>query len=439
MDKKIVIIGAGPTGLGAAYRLSELGHTNYHVFEKENYVGGLAASFKDNKGFTWDVGGHVIHSHFKYFDKVLNQNLKNNKHTLSRKSFIFFRNKLVPYPFQNHLHYLPLKNFLECLLEIIKLPKNKKAKNFQDYINKSMGKGIGRYFMVPYNRKVWAYPLSRMGTGWITERVSSISPTSVLKSLFLNNSKNWGPNNRFIYPKFGTGSLWKEIGKKLGVKSITLKKTVRAIDTQKKLVILENGQKIKYDWLISTIPLDQLIKSLLNKPKNIDAASKNLIHNSVSFYGFGIKNLKKTNTSWVYYPQKNVSFYRATFLSNYSKHLTPQKNLSSILVEISSQKELSTQKVTGDLIKAKIIKTADLPNIVDIWKTKAPYAYPIPTINRDKYLKIIQEYLMSKSIFSRGRFGAWKYEISNMDYSFMQGVEIVDKIISSKEETIWHL
>ena len=67
MDKRIVIIGAGPTGLGAAYRLQELGHKNWKIYEKQGYVGGLAASFVDSQGFTWDVGGHVMFSHYKYF------------------------------------------------------------------------------------------------------------------------------------------------------------------------------------------------------------------------------------------------------------------------------------------------------------------------------------------------------------------------------------
>ena len=60
MDKRIAIVGAGPTGLGAAYRLNELGHKNWAVFEKNGFVGGHAASFVDPEGFTWDVGGHVL-------------------------------------------------------------------------------------------------------------------------------------------------------------------------------------------------------------------------------------------------------------------------------------------------------------------------------------------------------------------------------------------
>src|SRR5689334_22194993 len=70
---RIAIIGAGPTGLGAAHRLQELGFTGFTVFEKEQHTGGLATSFVDSAGFTWDVGGHVQFSHYTYFDNLMDK------------------------------------------------------------------------------------------------------------------------------------------------------------------------------------------------------------------------------------------------------------------------------------------------------------------------------------------------------------------------------
>jgi len=67
---KILIIGAGPCGLGAAYRLEQLGYWDWQVFERNSYVGGLSASFFDDLGFTWNVGGHVLFSHYEYSTKL---------------------------------------------------------------------------------------------------------------------------------------------------------------------------------------------------------------------------------------------------------------------------------------------------------------------------------------------------------------------------------
>jgi protoporphyrinogen oxidase len=72
-SSRVVIIGAGPTGLGAAWRLQELGHTNWVVYEAGAHAGGLASSVVDAKGFTWDLGGHVLFSHYPYFDDVMNR------------------------------------------------------------------------------------------------------------------------------------------------------------------------------------------------------------------------------------------------------------------------------------------------------------------------------------------------------------------------------
>ena len=70
-EERIVIIGAGPTGLGAAWRLNELGHANWLLLEQGTEAGGLSASVVDDKGFTWDLGGHVQFSHYDYFDRLM--------------------------------------------------------------------------------------------------------------------------------------------------------------------------------------------------------------------------------------------------------------------------------------------------------------------------------------------------------------------------------
>ena len=78
MQVDYLIIGAGPTGLGAARRLAELGCRSFAVLEKNAYAGGLAASFKDDKGYTWDIGGHVAFSHYEYFDRLLDVQLRSD-------------------------------------------------------------------------------------------------------------------------------------------------------------------------------------------------------------------------------------------------------------------------------------------------------------------------------------------------------------------------
>ena len=68
---RVLILGAGPTGLGAAHRFQQLGFDNFHILEAATSPGGLATSVVDEQGFTWDLGGHVQFSHYSYYDDVL--------------------------------------------------------------------------------------------------------------------------------------------------------------------------------------------------------------------------------------------------------------------------------------------------------------------------------------------------------------------------------
>ena len=134
-QKKIVIIGAGPTGLGAAHRLHELGYQNWVMYEKSDGVGGHSCSHVDSKGFVWDEGGHVIFSHYKYFDDLIDKMLGREVHERIRESWIVKEGAWVPYPFQSNLRYLPKDVQVRCLVGAAKAASNgagKEAANFRE-------------------------------------------------------------------------------------------------------------------------------------------------------------------------------------------------------------------------------------------------------------------------------------------------------------------
>jgi protoporphyrinogen oxidase len=116
VDGPIVILGGGPTGLGAAFMLQRLGCEDWRLYEGAPSVGGLSASFVDDRGFTWDIGGHVVFSHYGLFTRMLDATLGPDgwlQH--DRESWIHVLGRWVPYPFQNNLHHLPREECTECL------------------------------------------------------------------------------------------------------------------------------------------------------------------------------------------------------------------------------------------------------------------------------------------------------------------------------------
>src|SRR5256714_3727450 len=118
-EKKIVIIGAGPTGLGAAYRLKELGYKNFHMYERSSHLGGLASSFTDSAGFTWDIGGHGMFSHYKDYDDGFNKLMGEDYQEKKRECLGGMFNTSGPYPVQDNNPHLPKEVTYESLSGLI--------------------------------------------------------------------------------------------------------------------------------------------------------------------------------------------------------------------------------------------------------------------------------------------------------------------------------
>ncbi len=439
---KIIIIGAGPTGLGAGWRLSEGQHTNFLMYEKNSYIGGLASSFLDERGFTWDIGGHVIHSHYPYFDQVFKRVMKGEFFTHQRESWIYMDNRFIPFPFQNNIHRLRQDQMNECLLGLYKAKKEaRRPRHFGEWLKFTYGAGIAKYFLTPYNRKVWAYSLDNMGFSWVGDRVSPVDISRIEHHIRTNKDDiSWGPNAVFHYPKKGgTGELWRRIGQKMR-SHIVLNKAVIRIDAKKKKVHFSDGSSDFYDVLLTTMPLDVLVQQTteLSLPSRAGA----LHASAVTIVGLGIQGetpAELRTKCWIYIPQQDVPFFRATVLSNYSR-LNAPKGAWSLMTEISSSE--SRPLPSGNIISSVVDSVKKLgfignhPNIFHTWSMSSRYGYPTPTLDRDyivgPYLAALEAY----NIFSRGRFGTWRYEISNQDHAFMQGVEWVDRVLHNKPETV---
>ncbi len=463
-EPRVVIIGAGPTGLGAGYRLKELGYTNFHLFDRHPYVGGLAHSFTDEQGFTWDIGGHVMFSHYSYYDQVF-EKLMGDDYTLNnRESWVRMFDRWVPYPFQNNIRYLPKDAAYECMSGLIKaqngkgkVPSPQAAANFGEFIDAVFGEGIARYFMRPYNFKVWAHEPEMMNKQWIGERVAVLDVDRALKNIMLEQDDfGWGPNNQFKFPlRGGTGEFYARFAPVLKG-HITLSANVKHIDLDRKEVVFEDGRLEKYDVLVSTMPLDVLMReggiAVGEAPASVRKAAGKLKHSSGYMVGLGLKSRgpgKGTpeTKSWMYFPEENCPFYRVTYLSNYSPNMTPNKDeYYSLLCEVSESEFKPTlgefgkdpdaviEEVITGLENAGLLEDGEREKIVSRWCYYADYSYPTPSVDRDELLAEVIPWLESRSVFSRGRFGMWKYEVSNTDHSLMQGVELVNRLLLGEAE-----
>jgi protoporphyrinogen oxidase len=447
MSERIVILGAGPTGLGAAHRLGELGHENWDIFERGHHVGGLASSFTDDHGFIWDHGGHVMFSHYDYFDDLVETMLRGDYDEHMREAWVWMHERFVPYPFQNNIHRLPKDVFLDCLMGIIdaqQLPLSRR--NFAEWIQAIFGSGIAEQFMSPYNFKVWAHPLEMLGTHWQGDRVPTVDVRRILQNLLDDRDDvNWGPNNRFKFPLLGTGMLYDRIAESLS-KPVNLCREAARIDTRDKVVTFTDGTRTPYDQLVTTMPLKELVRCMDDCPSDVMEAVASLCHTEGLFVGIGVADECPSTKCWMYFPESNSPFYRVTYLSNYSPRVTPGPGHFSLLAEVSSSvyKPENADDVVERTIEGMVASELLTPEqaehkIISRQLMHVPYSYPVPNKERDEALAVIQPWLMSQDIYSRGRFGAWRYEIGNTDHSVMMGVEVADYLATGKAETTWAL
>ena len=355
-DPKIVILGAGPTGLGAAWRLEELGHHSWTLLEASDRLGGLATSIVDDKGFTWDIGGHVLFSHYEYFDRLMDELLPDGWIEHVRESWVWMRERWVPYPLQNNIWRLPEDDLVACLRGLLEVQNGRAPKsppsNFREWIAQSFGPGLADVFMLPYNSKVWAYDPSRLDVGWMGERVATVDLGRILENVVRRRDDcGWGPNHRFRFPRHGgTGAIWNALATRLTRDRIQIKQQVVAIDPHARTVTCKGHAPIPYDVLITTMPLDDLLRQLVDMP-DLTALAGDLVYSSSHIVGVGVEGtipdaLKTKN--WIYFPETELPFYRVTVFSNYSPNNVPDiSKYWSLMGEVSEVARKARRFVAG--------------------------------------------------------------------------------------------
>ena len=444
---RILVIGAGPTGISAAWRLAERGHDDWLLVEGEDHPGGLATSIRDVNGFTWDLGGHVLFSHYPYFDTLMHEALGDAWVEHEREAWVWIRERWVPYPFQNNIWRLPPEELTKCLEGLLavrrRTPDATPPANFAEWLLEAFGNGLCETFMFPYNVKVWAYAPAKLGVGWMGERVATVDLMRVLRNLaYRSDDVSWGPNATFRFPLHGgTGAIWDALAAKLPSGKLAFGRRLTRVDTAGRVAHFADGRTERYDRLLSSTPLDELLGMLSDRP-DLTAYAGKFVYSSSHIIGVGFSGSPPpalATKCWMYFPEPATPFYRVTVFSNYSPNNVARPGEQwSLMAEVS---ESPDRPVDGDQIVAAVIAgfrdvgfIDEATPIVTTWHRRLEHGYPTPWLDRDPVLEAVLPALEACGIFSRGRFGAWRYEVSNQDHSAMQGVEAVDFMLADVAE-----
>jgi protoporphyrinogen oxidase/glycosyltransferase involved in cell wall biosynthesis len=454
-----VIIGGGPTGLSAAFHLG----ADTVLLERNTTIGGWCRSVEDN-GFTFDYAGHIMFSNDPYVLKMYEILLGDNVHWQNREAWVYSKGVYTRYPFQGALYGLPPKVITECVMgaiearygidesagaseaqqiedccadgtaDVCNTDKSVKGqvRNFEQFIYKVWGKGIAQHFAIPYNRKIWTVPLTEMETSWLGGRVPLPNLEEIISGALEPVAKPMGPNARFGYPLKGGFQALMD-GFKPHIKGrVETDADVVQVLPREHVVALADGRRFRYDNLVSTMPLPELIKLIGDEaPEEVRSAAKGLRHVSIRCVNIGIDRVA-TDKHWIYYPEDTI-FHRIFVQGNASPQCNPEGGFGfTCEISYSSYKPLPVDgdeliaRAIEDCRKVGMIQPGD--KILCANQVDMPIAYVLYDHQRANNVETCKAWLKEYDITLAGRYSEWEYY--NSDHALLAGKKAADAVLA---------
>jgi protoporphyrinogen oxidase len=423
----IGILGGGLTGLTIANSLT----CAFEVLEKKSECGGLCKSMQQD-GFTFDYGGaHIIFSRNREPINFMLGMLGENYVRRRRNNKIFFKGRLVKYPFENGLSDLPKEDCFECLYHYIRNDYGRPS-NFKEWLYYTFGKGIAEKYLIPYNEKIWNYDAERMSLHWVEGRIPKPPLEDVIKSAIGIETEGYTHQLYFYYPKIGgIQALIKAMEN--GVSSKICKNfEISRVERRNDKWMVSNGKEERaFDQLISTIPIFDLIGAMDKVPKTVLKALNGLKYNSLISVSLGIDMPELNDITAMYFPDKDFYPHRVGFPMNFSKHNVP-RGKSSLIAEITANEgdgvwELDDNHIIQHVIDGLYQKGIISQKAVCFSKVmRSKYAYVVYDLEYLEHIRAIRNYLTELGIILCGRFAEFEY--LNMDACVERGIELAEHL-----------
>ena len=413
---KTAILGAGVSGLSAARILHDMGH-EVTVFEKEPTVGGLARSRTTN-GILYDPhGGHILNSKKpEVMDWAFSILPKEKWQFTPRNAKIYFNGRFVSYPFELSLCELEIDDAVDCVHDFLLAQSGEEPTNFKDWLMWNFGQAICDYYMIPYNEKIWAYPLDRMETKWMQGKMPLPTKKDMLRSMLLKDpTERKMPHSTFYYPiDGGIQSFMNAIAEGLEIFCNTPVSSLRRFEGRW-IVNEENA----YDCVISTIPLPVLANVMQDLPNSVLGHIGDLKYNSLTTVLF---ECPETDITWLYIPSRDYRSHRVGYQSALTPHANPKTGKGAGALEI-----IGNRFDVEGLDRAKDVLPPELGYRKSLDSEFTEYAYVIHDLNYRRNVNSIKEYFSTLEGFKLlGRWGTWNY--NNMDLCIWNAMKLVETI-----------
>ena len=337
--------------------------------------------------------------------------LGDNVHQRRRENKIWFKGRLVKYPFENDLASLPKEDNFDCIYSYIVNPHaNETPANLAQWSYKTFGEGISDKYFIPYNRKIWNYDPSKLGLEFVS-RIPKPPMEDVLKSSIGIPTEGYLHQLYFHYPvEGGYEAIVHAFARKVRGRIHTASPVKSVSRAGSKWVV--NGER-KYDALVSTIPIHELLGVWPDAPKEAREAGARLRYNSLVNVLLGLRGDGVPYTA-LYIPDPNIVFHRLSFPKYFSDRNVPHGSWS-VMAEITANEgdgvwemtdEQALSRVIGDL---KTMGLLDPEQIVYRRVMRFQYGYPVYDLDYRKNVTILRDSIAATGLRLLGRFAQFDY------------------------------
>ena len=430
----IVILGTGMGGFGAAYRLH--GENIAPVmYDKNGYHGGHTASFRHDGGFIFDLGPHISFTKDTRIQDLFADSVDQQYETKPLKLNNYWRGYWPLHPVQLHLHGLPEDVIVKVITDFVeeRQAPERSIKNYADWLLASFGRTFAELFPMQYTRKYHLTTAENMSTDWLGPRIYRPSLEEVLKGAIADSAPNMHYISQFRYPT--DGGFVSYLKKFVPMGNLKLGHELVSIDPRASQLFFSNGHAAKYDSLISSVPLPELIPMIKGAPQDVVDAARRLACSTCVIVNVGVNREDISPTHLSYFYDEDICFTRLSFPHMLSSHNVPA-GTGTIQAEVYFSHKYKPlvgspqdwiDPVIKDLHRCGLLHEED--RIVFRDARLLRYANIIFDLERADAVKTVHGYLEDLGIAYCGRYGDWGYMWT--DESFKSGERAAERVLSA--------
>jgi len=416
---RYLVVGAGVTGLAFADWLRD---DDCLVLEANREIGGYCRTIKRD-GFIWDYSGHFFHFRRPEIEQDLIERMGAQAVLrISRDSRIWYGDRFIDFPFQRNIRQLPEADYQDCIRGLRERPKEEGG-SFKDMLLARYGRGIAEKFLIPYNEKLYALNLSALDANAIGRFFPHVSVEEILGEA---EPSTVGYNATFTYPEGGAIQYVEALARGIRAEQICLDERLLSLDLQEKIATTTKRQ-IRYDSLISSAPLVRLLEIC-----GIEYDASVLSHNKVQVFNLGFDSKGPSDVHWIYYPQRELSFYRVGFYDNIF-----DSDRMSLYVEVGLPWDAELSPDQRGALKAKVLADLQACGVVMNQTLLASHdvlldpAYVHITRKSTAEAASKRELLAALDVHSIGRYGGWTY--CSIEDNIIEARELAERFMNARE------